>query len=216
MNSNMYLTKIVAASLLGDGCVHIPNDGSINAKYSQNKIIEHYDYVYWLTERLEKITKVHIHEYQPKMENANRAALIHTGVHPFYTKFRKRMYIDGIKVVDPHYLTLLDWEFLSIWYQEDGSMSIRQRERDKRPDIQIQLATDCFSYGDHLLLKDALKEKLNLEWNVRPYTTKNGYRRYRLVLLRSNAEFFCTTIYPFMQDSFKYKCSHDRLLPIAG
>lgn len=210
MNNNMYLTKIVAASLLGDGCVHVPPDGSINAKYTQNKIVPHADYVDWLCERLEQITHVNRHEYQPKMENANKIIQFSTRCHPFYTKFRERMYGTGVKCVDPHYLTLLDWEFLAVWYQEDGTMNVRQRPRDKTPDIQISLATNCFGYGDQLLLRDALKEKLNLEWNIRSYTNKKGYRKYTLHLYRKCADVFMENISKYIVPSFQYKCSYDK------
>lgn len=212
MNNNMYLTKIVAASLLGDGCVHIPKDGSINAKYTQSKTIPHIDYVDWMCERLEQITHVNRSNYQPKMLNAKECIQIQTRCHPFYTKFRQRMYGTGVKCVDPHYLTLLDWEFLAVWYQEDGTMNIRQRARDKTPDIQISIATNCFSYGDQMLLKEALKEKLDLEWNIRSYTNKNGNRLYTLHLLRKCADTFIDKINQFIVPSFQYKCSYDKLL----
>lgn len=210
----MYLTKVVAASLLGDGCVRVPNDGSVNAQYLTSKTQPHTDYLDYLDERISTITKVNRHTYQPKMQNAKLCTVLRTGCHPFYTKFRGRMYGTGKKCVDPHYLTLLDWEFLAIWYQEDGTMNIRQRPRDRKPEIQISLATQCFSYGDHLLLKDALKEKLGLEWNVRNYKAKDGSRQYILCLLRSCAEHFCDSIESFIVESFKYKCIYDK--PLTG
>lgn len=216
MKDNMYLTKIVAASLLGDGCVTIPNDGSINAKYLQSKTEPHRDYVDWFCDRIENITRVTKRDFQPKMKNAKPGIQISTGVHPFYTRFRERMYGTGRKCVDPHYLTLVDWEFLAVWYQEDGTMNVRQRPRDRRRDIQISLATDCFSYGDQMLLKVALKEKLGLEWNIRPYTSKKGNRMYNMHLLRKQAELFCETIDPFIQLSFKYKISYNRPLIAKG
>lgn len=206
--SNVYLEKIIAASLLGDGCVSIPNDGSINAKYTQSKTVNHMDYAEWFIERLETLTRVKRYEFQPTMPNAKRAIVFSSGVHPFYTRFRSRMYGTGVKCVDRHYLTLLDWEFLSVWYQEDGTMNVRQRPRDKRPDIQISLATNCFSYGDQMLLKLALKEKLGLDWNIRQYTAKNGTIRYTLHLYRKQAEYFCDNISGFIKPSFQYKCSY--------
>lgn len=207
--SNVYIEKIVAASLLGDGSVHIPKDGSKNAVYSQNKTQPHEDYVFWLKERLETVTKTYLTYYQPKLLNAKPAIAIRTRTHPMYTQFRNRMYGTGVKCVDKHYLTLLDWEFLAVWFQEDGTMSCRKRETDKRSDIQVSIATHCFSYGDHMLLKLALKEKLGLDWNIRQQYNKFGLIQYTLHLYRKHAEYFCDNIRPFVVPSFQYKCSYD-------
>lgn len=208
--SRVYLEKIVAASLLGDGCVHIPKNGFKNAIYTTSKTVNHADYIEWLQERLETLTRVnrtltHPSKYVP---NAKDAIVIRSGAHSFYTNFRNRMYGTGIKCVDRHYLTLLDWEFLAVWYQEDGTMNVRQRARDKKPDIQISLATNCFSYGDQMLLKLALKEKLGLDWNIRQYTANNGTFRHTLHLRRLHAEHFCNMIAPYIVPSFQYKCSY--------
>lgn len=202
MNSK-YLTKIVAGSLLGDGSVHIPNDGSRNARYSQNKTADHRDYVEWLIERLETITKVSVWDYQPKMQNAKPAIGFQTRTHPFYTKFRDRMYPLGYKSVDPHYLTLLDWEMLAVWYQEDGT--IHSRVQGNYQDIQVALRSDSFTYGDNLLLKKALKEKTETEWNVRRMTNKKGEFKYYLALVRSSLPRFIDNIAPFILPSFEYK-----------
>lgn len=206
--SKVYLEKIIAASLLGDGSVSIPKDGSINAQYTQSKTMPHVDYAEWMIERMETLTKVSRWYFQPKMENAKPVIGFRSRVHPFYTQFRNRMYGTGKKCVDRHYLTLMDWEFLAVWFQEDGTLNSRQRERDRRPDVQISIATHCFSYGDHMLLKLALKEKLDLDWNIRQMKNKKGEIQYTLHLYRKHAEYFCENIEPFIVPSFKYKCSH--------
>lgn len=208
--NNMYLTKIVAASLLGDGCVHVPKDGSINAKYSTSKTYDHADYLDWIDDRLSTITKTFRYEHQSTMPNAKKQLTYQTRQHPFYTKFRERMYGTGIKSIDPHYLTLLDWEFLAVWFQEDGTASFRQRPRDKRLDIQIALATNCFSYGDQMLLKKALKEKLNLEWNIRPMRNKKGEVQYTMHLYRKCADIFLDNMQKLVVPSFLYKCQYDK------
>lgn len=200
--TDKYVTKIVAASLLGDGSVGIPPDGSKNAKYRQPKTVDHMDYVDWLSGVLEKITPTSRYEWQPKGAGAKRQVMLQTRCHPFYTSFRLRMYPNGHKVVDPHYLTLLDWEFMAVWFQEDGS-TIRD-VRKQGTYTKVILCTDCFSYGDNHLLRDKIKEYLGVEFNVVSYR-QNGKQYYRLQLRKEHTNTFMEGISPYVVGSFKYK-----------
>lgn len=206
-----YLTKIVAASLLGDGCVHTPPEYK-NCVYSTSKTIDHQDYIDWLSNRLGTLTEiktgvVHMNKY---VANAKDQIHLRTRAHPFYTKFRERMYGTGKKCVDPHYLTLLDWEFMAVWFQEDGTLNTRYRKNCY--EMQASIATMCFSYGDHLLLARAIQEKLNIPAHIRPITNKVGERQYLLTFKRKFIPTLLDGIAPFMVPSFQYKCSYDRLL----
>lgn len=198
-----YVTKIVAASLLGDGSVGVPPDGSKNAKYRQPKVVDNMDYVDWMSGVLENITPTNRYEWQPKMENARRQVMLQTRCHPFYTKFRNRMYPNGHKVVDPHYLTMMDWEFMSVWFQEDGSLT-----RDRRPNGatygKVALSTQSFSYGDNHCLRQAIKEKLDVDFNVAS-CRKNGKQQYILLLRSSDISKFMDGVSPFVLPSFQYK-----------
>lgn len=198
MTDKKYVTKIAAASILADGSVGIPPDGSINAKYRQPKTIDHADYVDWIAERLSAVTPMNQHEFQPKMKNAKRQIMLQSRCHPFYTAFRNRMYPNGHKTVDPHYLTLMDWEFMAIWYQEDGS-TIRHRGY-----ARSVLCTDWFSYGEQHLIRNAIKEKLNIEFNVKNYR-QNGKQTYRLHLNHKDINPFMDGIAPYVVKSFSYK-----------
>ena len=204
-----YIMKIIAASLLGDGCVHIPREYK-NAIYSTSKTVNHRDYIEWLIERLETINKVSVSLHQPSMRNAKQLICIRTRSHPIYTKFRHRMYPNGIKVVDPHYLKLLDWEFMAVWFQEDGTLNTRYRKNCY--EMQASIATMCFSYGDHLLLARAIEEKLHIPAHIRPIKAKNGARQYMLTFRRKFIPRLLDGIQPYIVPSFQYKCSYDRLL----
>lgn len=201
--TDKYATKIVAASLLADGSVGIPPDGSKNAKYRQPKTVDHMDYVDWLASVLERVTPTNRYEWQPKMENAKRQVMLQTRCHPFYTRFRERMYPNGFKVVDPHYLTLLDWEFMAVWYQEDGSLS-----RDVRVGgntyAKIVLCTQAFSYGDNHFLRKVIKERLDVDFNV-DSCRQNGNQHYVLRLRSVDLAKFMDGVEPFILPSYKYK-----------
>lgn len=202
MTDNKRITKIVAASLLGDGNVAVPPDGSKNAKYRQPKTEDHRDYCEWMCKELSVITRAYIYEFQPKMQGAKRQIEIRTQCHPFFTKFRERMYPNGHKVVEPHYLNLLDWEFLAIWYQEDGSTV-----RDKRKQgtyIRVFICSECFSYADNQYLRIKIKEKLGIDFNVKSMRNR-GNHGYRLELRKEDINTFMQGIEPFVLPSFSYK-----------
>ena len=207
MNNNMYLTKMVAASLLGDGSVHIPSDGSKNALFTIAQVITHKDYIDKLQNILENITRTKTRIHQPELKNAKEQITLQTMRHPFYTKFRERMYGTGKKCVDPHYLTLLDYEFLAHWFMEDGSLSSTPQRKDGRwyNRKEAYLHTNGFSYGDNILLKQALKEKLDIESNVRIYTGKTGNRTYFLSIYKKSIDAMLEGISPFIVPSFEYK-----------
>lgn len=193
------ITKIVAASLLADGSVGIPPDGSINAKYRQSKTIEHQDYIDWLADILSGVTLTNSYEFQPKISGAKRQVMLQTRCVPFYTKFRNRMYPNGFKVVEPHYLKLVDWEFLAVMFQEDGYAYLNE---DKY--IRVVLCTETFSYGDNQTLRLAFKDKLGIDFSVKSYRSK-GRQMYRLHLNKKCINVFMEGVEPYMCESFKYK-----------
>lgn len=123
--------------------------------------------------------------------------------HPILTMIHERIYLDGKKVIDPHMLTMLDAEALAIVFMADGSRSV-----DKRCNASPSycLNTKGFSYGDNLLLKQAIRKKLELEFNVQRHN-KYWYLRLRA---RDNARFE-QLVEPFVVKSFLYKLG--RLAP---
>lgn len=201
--SDSYLTKIIAASLLGDGGVYIPPDGSKNAQYVLRQIEDHKDYIDWMKDRIDTKIGSRLQYYVTKptdtMKNPKPVYSLITKVHPFFTKFRERMYPNGHKVVDPHYLTFIDFEFLAIWYQEDGTLLYRQQKY-----YEPYLYTLNFSYADNLLLSKAIYEKLGLHWNVQRHHSK-GNIYYKLYLARKDINIFMKGIEPYIQPSFRYK-----------
>lgn len=204
--ADKYLTKIVAASLLGDGSVGIFPTYK-NAVYRQPKRIDHKDYAEWLGDKLSTLTRVRYNEFEPKSQfNGQRQIMLTTMAHPFYTTFRERMYPNDHKVVDPHYLTLLDWEFLAIWFQEDGSTGY-YKHKNGSTYINTVLCSQSFSYGDNHLLRKALSEKLGLDWNVAS-DRSGGKQKWFLKLRSSDIEKFMCSVEPYIVDSFKYKICH--------
>lgn len=204
------IVKAIAASLLGDGSIY--REGNKNGNFRMSQISIHLDHLTYIGNILSDLTKVDIKQVRKekvdvvidgKKTVSNPYHTLRTMNHPLYTKFRQRVYPNGHKVVDPHYLTLLDWEFLAIWYMQDGML---EPKREDTINCGAAICTDNFSYGDCVLLRQALIEKLNLTWNIRPKSTnKQGNRTYRMHLYRKQFDYFEENIRKYIQPSFLYK-----------
>jgi hypothetical protein len=128
---------------------------------------------------------------------------LRTSRHPFFNPFRERLYSTGNKIIDPHYLKLLDWEMLAILYQDDGSISHYISSSNKAYNT-VELATHRYSYGDNLLLKKAIKETMDIEFNVCQVRRKDKLY-YRLNLRQKDVSKFIDGISKFVLPSFEYK-----------
>src|SRR4030067_2609914 len=136
MRNNKELTKYVSAFLLGDSTIWIDKrtwGKKGNATFECCQIEEHLDYLEWMKSIIEDITNV---ELKPKagqkdmhtfpngtISKVKKQYRLRSRAHPFFNPFRERMYGTGKKAIDPHYLTLLDWESLATWYMDDGYIS---------------------------------------------------------------------------------------------
>ena len=194
------LTKLISYMIMGDGGVYNYSENG-NAKFIMNMIDKNEDYVMYCKEILDNITSTKVYMVQ-KEGNRQPQLRLETARHPFFTKLRDRIYVGTYKSIDMHALTLLDYEALSFLYMSDGCL-----QTDMRPEIgmvnpsyNITLNMKRLSYGDLLLLKKALKEKLDLEWNI----NKNG-KYFYLRLRTKDVTKFVDGIKPFICPSFLYK-----------
>ena len=186
------LMKYISAFVMGDGGVYYSGN---NCRFICNQISKHEDYIKWRADILRELTDVNIFENQ--QEGKQLILCTQTKTHPVYTKVRERLYFDKYKSIDPHYLTLLDWEMLAILYQDDGSI-YQDTRCAATPDVRLN--TKRLSYGDSWLLKKAIKEKLDVEFNVNRH-----YHRYFLSLRAKDYDKFKQNIEQFIKPSFAYK-----------
>lgn len=186
------LMKYISAFVMGDGGVYYSGN---NCRFICNQIARHEDYINWRADILRELTDINI--FPNQQEGKQLILCTQSKTHPLYTKVRERLYFDKYKSVDPHYLTLLDWEMLAILYQDDGSI-----DKDKRCDAtpNIRLNTKRLSYGDSWLLKKAIKEKLDIEFNINRH-----YHRYFLSLRAKDYDKFKQGVEQFIKPSFMYK-----------
>jgi hypothetical protein len=218
MRDEKYITKIIAASLLGDGSV-----GYNKTKYPSFEIrilTEHKDHLDYLASVIEPLTKCSWYErpahdfvQNGKTYHRKTQTRLRTSAHPFFKPFRDRMYPLGHKIVDPHYLKLLDWEFLAVWYMQDGHLSAyTNKKNNKLHYFQLGLATNSFSYADNHFLRIQLKERLDLDFSVNIHTNTSGTRGYKLKLNSQQIDYFCENVKPYIQPSFEYKINKDTTL----
>lgn len=189
------ITKVIAASLLGDASIQKSKDWN-NTRFSLTLVDPHKDHLEYVAQYIEEITPVSYYRNEHDRGGRKPYTQMYSRVHPFFNTYRERMYGTGRKSVDKHYLELLDWEYLAIWYMQDGTLN---REKN-----QIVLCTQSFSYPENHYLRIALKEKLNLDFTVRSYQ-QNNHLLHRLDLTQKQTSFVCESVAPYVQDSFKYK-----------
>lgn len=175
---------------------------STNAKFIINMKKENLDYV----ERIEDTLKeadigfktVDRKDYNTDGFNRQPQVRLESRNHPKLTTIMERIYIDGKKVIDPHMLTMMDAEALAIIFMADGSRVQNKRSPNAKPNYTLN--TKGFSYGDNWLLKKAIKETLDLEFNI---NRQNNY--WYLRLRAKDVEKFESTVAPHILKSFSYK-----------
>lgn len=172
-----------------------------NAKFIMNMREENRDYVEKVQQTLEDAgigTRLYDRkDYNTDGYTRKPQLRLESKTHPKLTTIWERVYIDGHKVIDPHMLTMLDEEALSIIFMADGGRYVDPR-CNATP--AYSLHTKGFSYGDNFLLKKALKEKLDLEFNV------HRHSKYWFLSLRTkDSEKFEQLVSPYVLSSFDYK-----------
>lgn len=203
------LVKLISYMVMGDGGLYITG-GCKNAKFIMNMVKENEDYVLLCKDVLENITGCRIYErgdYNTDGCNRKPQLRLESRAVPFLTKIRDRVYTGKYKGIDPHALKLLDWEALSILYMCDGSMVIDKPNVKKglvNPSYNITLNLKRLSYGDLFILKKALKEKLDLEWNI------NRQNQFHYLRLRcKDVDKFMEGVSDFVTPSFQRKIKED-------
>lgn len=194
------LIKLLSYITMGDGGVYRTSNTS-GARFIMNMVSKNEDYVNLCKDILENVTSCKITKVQ-KDGNRQLQLRLESKVHPIFSDLRDRIYVGVYKSIDLHALKLLDYEALSFLYMSDGSLvkTLRESIGMKNPSYDITLNMKRLSYGDLFILKKALKDKLDLEWNI----NKNG--KYFYLRLRSkDIQKFIDGITPYICKSFLYK-----------
>lgn len=213
--SKKELVKLVSYMIMGDGGVYF-GDKSANARFIMNMWSRNRDYIQWCQSVLQSVTKCTVSErkdFSTDGWNRQPQCKVETEAHPLFTKLHSRIYTDKYKGLDPHALKMLDGEALAILYMCNGSLYVDKAAGSKKGLVNnsysVRLHMKRLSYGDQFLLKQALKKKLGLEWNI-----NRAGKYYELRLRSKDVARFMELVSPHVKDSFSYKLV--RLAPETG
>lgn len=229
------LTKYLACFVMGDGSLtslESPYLKKLGREYKLKNLIKnscyklkqlstHKDLVDFQAEVIENITSVSVKTQPAYIDkrgySIKEQLILSSKTHPFFTTMRQRLYLEGKKVVNPHDLNLLDAEFCAHLYMADGWIEEKQNKNGSWY-IRSAIATHAYSYGDNLLIKQAIKEKLGVEFDIKRHKQKSGEYKFYLRNSKDNANRFLEAVYPFLLPSFEYKLGNQfvRSTPQAG
>lgn len=196
------LVKVLGFAAMFDGCL-VRNDyradrpnKAVNASLKFDQTEDHADFVEYVGGFAEELSPIRRYREERVYPRENLVGFM-TRRLPFYSTMRDRMYVGSYKSVDPHLLKLLDAEALAIMFMADGNGRMLRGMRE----FTISLAR--LSYGDAMLVKKAMQEKLDLCWNIR--RSGSGGKYNQIYLMRSSIERFQGMIEPWILPSFEYK-----------
>lgn len=190
---------VIAGMVLGDGCVFFPKAGK-NAYLRIQHGERQRDYLLYKATLLQELTGVTVTEIGGKYPGL----ALRTASHPLFTRLRRLAYPTGTKTVSKTWLTWLTPQGLAIWYMDDGSISkqfsVNKSGRRRISRREVCLATCGFSYSDHKLLVEFIKERFGLEAKIK----RDGrYFRLRFGAVEANKLF--DIIRPYVIPSLAYK-----------
>lgn len=193
---------------MGDGGLYFPTARTekTNASFIMNMKAENEDYILFCKSVLEQVTGCRLAERKDyNIDGCSRKPQLRleSNRHPLLTKLHERIYTGKYKGIDPHALKMLDPEALAILYMCDGSF-VTDKPNSKKglvnESYNVTLNMKRLSYGDLFILKKALKEKLDLEFNI---NRQNQY--YYLRLRMKDFYKFMEMVSPHVLPSFQYK-----------
>jgi hypothetical protein len=200
------LVKLLSYIVMGDGGLYVVGECK-NASFAMNMVKANMDYVEFCKGVIEQIVGCNISDRKlTTSDGCNRQPQVRlqSKTHPMLTTIRDRVYTGKYKGIDPHALKMLDAQALAILYMCDGSLVITTPDQTNRGSINNEYAVTLnmkrLSYGDQFILKKALKEKLDLEWNI----NRQG-KYYYLRLRTKDVPKFMDLVRTHVLPSFQYK-----------
>lgn len=193
------LLKYIVAFTIGDG--HLTKTtANTNSSYKCVQREDRKEFIDFQYNILSKISKVTYFE-DKRPNKTNKSVGIRTSVNNLFTKVRSRLYKDNKRVLDPHYMKLLDLEALAIIYMADGYTRVIKRKNGYKY-IRIKISTHSYSYYDNCALKEYIKEKFNINFKVQMEKDKRyNSIYYYLLATKDEAKKFLK-----LTDKYKLKC----------
>lgn len=134
--------------------------------------------------------------------NRNTSYVVQTSQHPYFAKFRKKLYSTGNKQVTIEVLKHLTPEGLALWFMDDGYLDYKASSNTRN----LRLCTDSF---DEISIKNIIQyfnDTLDIQSKV--YMHNAGYGRSskpRVSFNANNAQKFISLVYKYFLPEFYYK-----------
>jgi len=209
------LYKLISAFSMADGGLYRRKENH-NAYFAMNMLTCHNDYIDWVKSVFENL--VHVNKTKVQNPCKRPQTNINTKTHPALTSIHGRIYRDGYKGLDEHWIHCIDWEILAIFYMADGCLAVEQPNTKKgliNPSPSVSLNMKRLSYGDTWFLKKCIKDNLDVEFNIGTQNYK-GKTYYFLRLRNKDIDKFMEGIRPHVVPSFRHKLyDSERKAPVA-
>lgn len=200
MKTNMLeLSSFVKWSVAGDGAVSNATNNR-NAHYAISRLPRHWDYIEQIKQKLSSLPDCSIRTTEfTRKDNGVTIVQLTTASHPLFSRIRKRQYVNGHRVLDPHMMSVVNWERLAYLYQDDGSLVYNTKGSSI-----VRISTCAYSYYEQMALRKCFIEKFGLCFNVNK-TGRKGKHTYQLNLRKNDQEKFFENIFPYCVKSYHYK-----------
>lgn len=189
------LYKLLAYFIMFDGGVYYTS-GAKHCNFVMNHTSR--QFIEWAAEVVGEVTGVRITERKDyNRDGCSRQPQwrLESKAHPVFTKFRERLYFNGYKSVDSHWLKALDAEALALLYMAEGSFKVYGKGY-----WDINLNTKRLTEGDNKLIINYLRRNLGIEASI----NRQGRYTYIRIASKSQKRFF-SLVEPYMLSEFAYK-----------
>jgi len=198
------LTKIqkeyLLGALLGDDALFRKKEET----YPSLKVVhsaKQKDYVFWKYNIWEDIVLSGVKKINVWVKNKKYSTFrFYTREHPAFLHFYNLFYKNGPKRLSREILNNLTPFSIAIWYMDDGTY-IKSRGRS-------WIATNSFSYQEHLIIQEYFKEKWNLPTTVGTSDSGTHYLKFNT----GNTIKFLKIIEKYIIPCFNYKIEPGRKL----
>ena len=164
--------QIILGGLLGDSSIN-----NKNVQFSQS--IKQKEYLLWKAKQFNKDIKYINNTFnEKKYSRCYFYYYIKNEDIQFYSFICKNLYSKRRKKISLKYLNELDALSLAIWWMDDGSICLSKRNRYGK------LATECFNYEEHILMKKYFKEKWNINVQIKSEKNKYYFLRFNVTELK--------------------------------
>lgn len=190
--------QVFIGSLFGDGNLFLNNGKYVN--YSEIHSLKQKDYLLWKMKLMSKLfnfagSPYIFNKYDKRTKKEYPTIKINSSDSKKLEKYYKIFYKKGIKIIPKTYLYNLNKLGLAILYQDDGTYHYGN--------YRCSIATDNFSYKEHILIKEFLKEKFNLD-----FTVSKKEKKFCVLFNRKNSDKFLKIVESYIHKSMIYKLGH--------